>query len=107
MTDYKLKKFHEIVDYGKEYLATAQAAIADNAAVATISTFGKYPHDIDIEIQRDGENLWIIIDDNRNPNNLMRGNVEVSVRSFLIMTRPGFDFLINNTLAYGMFPDPE
>lgn len=107
MKDYKIEKFHEVAKYGKEYLATAQESVVNNHLITYISTFGDHPHDIDIEFQREKSNLWLIIDDNRDSNNPMRGNAEIPVSTFLDMTRDDFDYVINEVLRHEMFPNPE
>lgn len=107
MTNYKTKKLQEAKKYGKEYLATMQEDIANGYFVTGFSNFGEHLYEIEIEFQREDDNLWAIIDDNRDPNNLMRGNAEFTVLEFLTLDREKFDKVINDVLENDMFPDPE
>ena len=105
--NYSNEITEENYTYGKEYLASAQQDISDGNCVTSIFNFGDNPYDISIEIQREDDFLWLIIDDNRDPNNLMRGNAEFTVLEFLTLNREKFDKVINDVLENDMFPDPE
>ena len=105
--NYSNEITEENYTYGKEYLASAQQDISNGNCVTSIFNFGDKPYDISIEIQREDDSLWLIIDDNRNPNNLMRGNAEFTVLEFLTLNREKFDKTINDILENDMFPDPE
>ena len=105
--NYSNEITEENYTYGKEYLASAQQDISNGNCVTSIFNFGDKPYDISIEIQREDDSLWLIIDDNRDPNNLMRGNAEFTVLEFLTLNREKFDKVINDVLENDMFPDPE
>lgn len=105
--NYSNEITEENYTYGKEYLASAQQDISNGNCITSIFNFGDKPYDISIEIQREDDSLWLIIDDNRDPNNLMRGNAEFTVLEFLTLDREKFDKVINDVLENDMFPDPE
>ena len=105
--DYNNEITEENDTYGKEYLASAQQDISHGNCVTSIFNFGENLYDISIEIQREDDSLWLIIDDNRDPNNLMRGNAEFTILEFLTIAREKFDKVINDVLENDMFPDPE
>lgn len=106
---YFIDEIDEEQEYGNDYnVSRMKIDIAEGYRnLEDIYTFGENKYDINIEIQVDGDNLFVIVDDNRDPNNLMRGSSNLPISEFMQMSRKDFDSFINEILFYGMYPDPD
>ncbi len=106
---YFIDEIDEEEKYGNDYnVSRMKIDIAQGYRnLEDIYTFGENKYDINIEIQVEGDNLFVIVDDNRDPDNLMRGSSELPISEFMQMSRKDFDRFINEILFYGMYPDPD
>ncbi len=82
---YFIDEIDEEQEYGNDYnVSRMKIDIAEGYRnLEDIYTFGENKYDINIEIQVDGDNLFVIVDDNRDPNNLMRGSSDLPISDFI------------------------